>query len=434
MKVDTYKVKPGLANIALLYIFGVSFTLYPPLAQYAQPFIAVSFTAIFLVVLVNIFLLNRPILNSILFKITIMFTLIYIGWLLVATLHENNMAFALQDSLGFAIYLFVMPVFFIFICFCRLHQHLVNFLIQLCAFISVISVAIVLWYYTSFGSVESESLGQLNLYVKLLGLNWIIDHNGGFLGLYTYTAHFLLLGIGLSFYNYYITHEKKHIYFMLLFGFGVFADGHRALVVSMFLLILFLLPLIKARVSFKRMAFYLCLVVIPLFFTLVINFEWLQDRFNFTTSDASTLERFLQVPALLDKITENPLFGSGFGSFASIIRSTERPFSYEVDFLATIMKLGIVGSVLYFGTYLYMIDAARRLGGDIGYILFCVGISFLFYMGTNGGLAMSSDSAIFHMILFVLISLSLSQKYECNLVKKPLHNKLSTLKYGGCFK
>jgi hypothetical protein len=69
------------------------------------------------------------------------------------------------------------------------------------------------------------------------------------------------------------------------------------------------------------------------------------------------------------------------------------------------MKLGIVGSVLYFGAYLCMLNRSRRGGGALGYILFCVGLAFLFYMGTNGNSAMSTDSAVFHMFIFLLIAL-----------------------------
>jgi hypothetical protein len=240
-------------------------------------------------------------------------------------------------------------------------------------------------------------------------LNWVIDNNAGFLGLYTFTAHFLLLGIGLSFYYYYISKQSSYIYLILLFIFGLFADGHRALVVSLFLLILLLFPLIRKSFPIKRLFVYSIIVVITLISVLIINFDWFHERYSFTGTDPSTFERIAQIPALFDKIIERPILGSGFGSFASVIRNEERPFYYEVDYLATIMKLGLLGSILYFGVYLYMLNVARRFGGVFGYMLFCVGLSYLFYMGTNGGTAMSPDSAIFHMFLFTLISLSISR-------------------------
>jgi hypothetical protein len=159
----------------------------------------------------------------------------------------------------------------------------------------------------------------------------------------------------------------------------------------------------------KKLTILAFVAASTLLLMLVINFEWVKERYNFTLSDDSTHERFIQIPSLLDKIMESPVWGSGFGAYTSVIRNQERPFLYEVDFLATVMKLGLVGSLLYYGSYLYLLDKARRSGRVFGYILFCVGLSFLFYMGTNGGLAMSPDSSIFHMFLFILISLSLSK-------------------------
>jgi hypothetical protein len=419
----------GLTNIILLYVFGSAIALYPPLAQFAQPVIFVSFLAILLTVLYRIFFFRQPISNSVLFKLVSIFSVVYVVWLFVAALYANNIAYALQDSLGFPIYLLVMPIFFIFIQSNKLHRHLLQFLIYLCSFIASISLGIILWYYASFGAVEAESLVVMNAFIKSLNLNWMIDNNSGFLGLYTYTAHFLLLGIGLAFFNYYVCKKKIYIYLMLLFGFGVLADGHRALVVSMFLLIIFLFPLIKNAFRFKNIIASVVIVALPLLLVFVANFDWILDRFNFTGTDPSTLERFLQIPALLDKIMESPIMGNGFGSFAKIIRNQERPFLYEVDFLATIMKLGLLGSLLYFGAYLYVLDLARRKGGVLGYILFSVGLSFLFYMGTNGGLAMSPDCAIFHMFLFILISLSISRNFECELKHDYSSNKTATLRW-----
>lgn len=399
----------SLTNVVLLYLFGTTIALYPPFAQYARPILAICFSAIFFVVIFDMLFLCQNIPKSVLFKVASALGLIFIIWLLVAVLKENDLAYALQDSIGFAIYLIVMPVLFVFIKLKKLSLILFDFLINLSIFIASLSFGIVIWYYFSFGIVESESLNAMNAYIKSQGLNWVIDNNSGFLGLYTYTAHFLLLGIGLSLYKYYRFKNPNYLYLIVLFCFGVIADGHRALVVSMILLMLLLIPIIMRMIAIKKLTLYSFVVASTLLLMLVVNFEWVKERYNFTLSDYSTHERFLQIPSLLNKIMESPLWGSGFGAHTSVIRNQERPFLYEVDFLATVMKLGLIGSLLYFGSYLYFLDKGRRLGGVFGYILFCVGLSFLFYMGTNGGLAMSPDTAIFHMFLFILISLSLNK-------------------------
>ncbi len=400
--------KAGSSKIFLLYIFGSSLALYPPLSQYSLPFILFSFLAISISVFYDILFLNRAIPNSVLFKIVGALTFIYIVWLFIAVLHENDLSYALQDSLGFIIYLFLMPIFFIFIYINKLNQEFADFIVNLSKFIAGISLGVIVWYYLLFGNLQSESLVVINAFIKSIGLNWKVDNNAGFLGMYTYTAHILLLGIGLVFFRSLTQKKRSNLYLIFLFGFGVLADGHRALVVSMLLLFVLLIPLIKQKLSVIKLISYTFVLAIPLLAICLVNFEWIQDRFNFTSSDVSTLERLLQVPALIDKIAENPLFGNGFGAYANIIRSIERPFSYEVDFLATIMKLGLIGSIIYFGSYIFMIIKAWRSASELGYILFCVGISFFFYMGTNGNQAMSTDSSVFHMFLFILISLSVS--------------------------
>lgn len=405
------KNAPRSIIVVLLYVFGTAIALYPPLAQFSQPIIIASFLLILLVVLYEIIFSKRSIPNSALYGVVGVLSFVYIFWLYIAILYDNNITYALQDSLGFAIYLFLTPVFFIFIRLNKLDRQFLNLSTRLSTFIASISLGIVVWYYISFGAVEAESLLAMNVFIKSLGLNWMIDNNSGFLGLYTYTSHFLLLGIGLAFYNFYTYKKPVYLYLIILNAFGILADGHRALVISMLLLMFLLLPLIKQVLPFKKLITYFLIVTILLLVAVALNFEWIQERFNFSASDDSTLERFLQIPALLDKIMDSPIFGSGFGSFARVIRSTERPFSYEVDFLAVIMKLGFFGSLLYFGTYLYMLDVARRFGGVLGYVLFCVGLSFLLYMGTNGNQAMSTDSAVFHMFLFILIALSVKRSF-----------------------
>lgn len=398
--------RASVTNVLVLYIFGISLALYPPLASFAAPFIAISFATILFIVSYRVFYSNYPIKRSTLFPITGLLFVVYVIWIFVATLFGNNMTYALQDSQGFLVYLAAPPLY-VFIKSNHLQQHFAKFLLNLCIFLSVISVGIIVWYYLSFGEVESESLFVMNAVLKSYNLTWQIEHNNGFLGLYTFTGHLLLIGCGLSFYAYVLTRRAIHLGLILLFAFGMFADGHRALMISFLILVVMMAPLIKKLIGLERALTLLFALTVVALVASVLSFDWLVERFSFTEDDPSTLERFLQVPALLEKITERPLMGSGFGSFARMLRSQERPFSYEMDFLATWMKLGLVGCALYFGAYLYMLNRARVAGGVTGYILFSVGLSFFFYMGTNGNSAMSTDSAVFHMFLFVLIALAL---------------------------
>jgi hypothetical protein len=379
--------------------------LYPPLVQFVQPVILLSFALIIFAVTYGIAFQDKPVSKTLLFPAAGMFTLVYAMWFLVAMLHGNYLPFAAQDSLGFTIYL-MMPVLFIFIKSNNLQQAFLRFVSHLCILIAGVSSAIIVGYYLAFGEVEGQSLLALNAVITSLGLNWMIDNNAGFLGLYTYTGHFLLIGAGLSFYNYCVEKRVVHLLLVILFGFGVLADGHRALVVSYVFLLVSLFPLYKMAFPPRKILLYSVGAGLAMVLVTLWNMDWIVERFNFTESNESTMERFRQIPALLDKIMQNPMMGNGFGAFARVIRHQERPFLYEVDFLATIMKLGVIGTILYFGSYLYMLDAGRRRGRQAGYVFCCVGLAFFFYMGTNGGLAMSPDSAVFHMFLFILIAIA----------------------------
>jgi hypothetical protein len=400
---------PGRASVALLYLFGAALVLYPPFAQFAQPVIVLSLCGIVGLVLLEFGFQDRALPATPLYPAVGVLTVVYATWMLVANVFGNDLSYSLQDSLGFVFYL-LTPVVYVFVRTNNLHQQLCKLILNLCTFIAVVTVGLVAWYYLAYGEVESDSLLALNFLLKSYGLNWVVDHNAGLLGVYTYTAHFFLLGIGLAFYFYSQTRRPRHMVLIALFILGIVADGHRALVVALGLLVLILLPMLRTIFPLKKLLMVLGGLAATSLGFILWNIEWVIARFNFTDDDPSSLERYLQVPALLEKIMEHVFFGNGFGSFARVIRSPERPFLYEVDFLATMMKLGVVGSLLYFGAYLYMLDAGRRRGGALGYVLFGVGLSFLFYMGTNGGLAMSPDSAIFHMFLFVLISLSIDRR------------------------
>lgn len=79
----------------------------------------------------------------------------------------------------------------------------------------------------------------------------------------------------------------------------------------------------------------------------------LAARLGSSFSDSSANERFEQVGPLIDAWMRAPFFGLGFGAQASLIRSDEAPYSYELTVLALLMKVGVAGLLvlmLGFGT------------------------------------------------------------------------------------
>jgi len=74
--------------------------------------------------------------------------------------------------------------------------------------------------------------------------------------------------------------------------------------------------------------------------------DLIATRIGGTFSDVSAAERYEQIGPLVDEWVKAPWFGHGFGAHASVIRSEEAVFSYEITGLALLMKLGIVGMIV----------------------------------------------------------------------------------------
>jgi hypothetical protein len=73
----------------------------------------------------------------------------------------------------------------------------------------------------------------------------------------------------------------------------------------------------------------------------------LLERFDSPAVEASDALRREQVAAMLDEIAQRPLLGKGVGSYApAAIQSVRQPYSYEVQWLAILLQLGVVGTAL----------------------------------------------------------------------------------------
>lgn len=77
--------------------------------------------------------------------------------------------------------------------------------------------------------------------------------------------------------------------------------------------------------------------------------------------DRSVTIKLQQVPPLIGEWRTAPVFGQGFGASAEeFTRSEETPFSYEIMAPALLMKLGVVGSLLWLAPLLYfLVDGLR---------------------------------------------------------------------------
>ena len=390
----------------MVFLCG-SFLLYPLLAKFIAPVVGISFLVSSLIVSFGLFRRRLRIPHSFLVYVWAAYLAVYLVWSFIAAIHGNSALYAYQDSAGFVLYLCFMPVVYFLVNQNNLHRSFFVFIERICQLIAIVSIALFLVMYFVLGGISSESILLIHSFAYDYGLSWKIGHSDGMFGVYSNVAHFLLLGNALVLYRFYATRRYIDLLWIVFYILALFLDGRRGLAFSAFLQMLIVAPFfLKKFTIFQRTTFLLVasVVLASLVFT---NLDWIQQRFTFTESDPSSFERYAQIPALLDKISQNPFFGGGFGSVAAYIRSNERPFSYEVDFLATFMKLGFLGGVLYFGTYLLGVAQALRIRDPLGLFLISAGLPFFFYMGTNGNLAMSTDSSIFHIFLFLMIAFTL---------------------------
>lgn len=394
----------------LLHVFCGSLALYPLLEQFIAPVMGVSFA--FAAIVVGAGLLRRGLRMQRTFVMAIWAAMlvVYVTWSCVAIVHGNVPEYITQDSAGFLLYIGVMPVLYLLIEQNNLQRTFFHIIDRLSIAIAVLSVVVVIGYFAIFGEVETEPLLLTNAFLFGIGLSWKLDSNAGMLGLYTNIAHLMMLGSAMAMYRFSLTRRRRELLLVLLYLVGLLLDGRRALAICAFMQLVIAAPRLLAMVPPAQRLRLTMTAVALLMVTVVANLDWIQKRFEFTDNDISSAARYDQIPPLLDKIAEHPLIGGGFGTYAALIRSDLRPFSYEVDFLATIMKLGLLGGALYFGTYLLGVAQARRIREPLGLFLMSAGLPFFFYMGANGNQAMSTDSSMFHIFLFLMIAFALPPK------------------------
>lgn len=81
----------------------------------------------------------------------------------------------------------------------------------------------------------------------------------------------------------------------------------------------------------------------------------LSHRFASEESVESDRARHLQVKALLEEFEKAPVFGQGLGSYADrSIRAAQQPHLYEVQWIALLMQMGVIGWLGLWGIYVLL--------------------------------------------------------------------------------
>lgn len=136
----------------------------------------------------------------------------------------------------------------------------------------------------------------------------------------------------------------------------------------------------------------------------------IENRFSSYAVDASDELRDTQMKALLDSIDAQPFFGKGLATYVPyLIRSKSSPYSYELQILATMMQLGIIG-VIPILIFLASFVSTIRTRNIFVYSMICVMYAFWILAGfTNPSLIGRAAAIVF--VMFVCVGL-LSPRLE----------------------
>jgi O-antigen ligase len=145
---------------------------------------------------------------------------------------------------------------------------------------------------------------------------------------------------------------------------------------------------------------------------LIAGFDLISTLFTFRFSDAiagsSDLERLDQQQALIDFCKAAPIFGHGLGSFTTaVIRYGELPYSYEMQLLALVGQIGIVGTLFLLGLLVAYFKGLLR--GKKGTGTYRLALCAMLFVWLGGGFVnpvlMSSAASISYCALFALVDL-----------------------------
>ncbi|PKG37972.1 hypothetical protein CXF74_16060 [Psychromonas sp. Urea-02u-13] len=317
------------------------------------------------------------------------------------------------DSAGFPFYLVLLPVALFTIKDTHCLNYFKDTLVNICIAFSVISILIVVFFYYIFGQLDLATITAGNTFLSGF-LNLKLGATAGILRVNTNSIQVLFLGL-------YIVLAKNNRSFkdsmiVLLFFIAFLADGHRAG------LVVFLMMYFSYLILYKRFTniFIVTIFSLPI---IIYNSASIYKRVDFGSESSSA--RVEQIGPLIDKISESPIIGSGFGSSASLLRSETRPFMYEMDTLAISMKLGLPFAIIYTLLWFIVLVGNTRFKYNSRTFLFSFVtlVGCLFYMSTNGGFYMSPLTTILQFLMFLsFVNVPQNAPKKLNLCSFPIHS------------
>ncbi|HHI93670.1 MAG TPA: hypothetical protein ENK04_09195 [Gammaproteobacteria bacterium] len=288
--------------------------------------------------------------------------LVSLCWILIGALNDNDIR-ALSDA--FRLYIIFSAIYLLLVIYISNRDFYSNIL-------SITSLSAILIAFISFYTVIDVvyNLESIPLVIKdemylQVGIHDGYTHlNNINIGMYCFLVPFLLSFVIMD-------DGKKNtiILFALFLSILAVLLASRRIIVFLIMLVPFLCVIVDLFITTK-LNIMLCAKVLKIylvFFVLLIiilSINYYLDLFDLKgvfnrITDALIYDegsaRQTQFLSLINGFYENPILGSGFGGEASVIRSVERPWNYELTYSKLLFNAGIVGSLLIFSLFSYYV-------------------------------------------------------------------------------
>ncbi|HGV9233786.1 TPA: hypothetical protein ACNOH1_004093, partial [Providencia rettgeri] len=138
-------------------------------------------------------------------------------------------------------------------------------------------------------------------------------------------------------------------------------------------------------------------------FSIYTDFDLLfsiQQRL-FIEGSGSSNEKFRQAILMINKLSEQPIFGYGLGSYIpEYIRNDRLKYGYEVANLSLVMQLGIIASAILISIMLISLFLAFRKSKKSKFDVFLI-ISLVAFIlfGFSNPVVMSSVSVVLYLAI-----------------------------------
>ena len=232
---------------------------------------------------------------------------------------------------------------------------------QFVLFLSILTVPIFFYLFINHGPAS------VDFFMK--GAN--VNLNDGYAGatMHVYGTFIFFAGAFLSAPDLFESKARK-MFFLVAIVSIAFTSGRSALMMSVFLgcFIFFMFPkrfgVVKNSGKFVNFIWLISgsfFLSILFFFKFGIDFGYIFDLFLAKVSSGGGGARSEQFSALLESILQQHGLGVGHGVGVEYIRSLEHPWRYELIWLATLHRVGLLGAIIYSLPFVYYLFSFARL-------------------------------------------------------------------------